>query len=203
MLVFVRASRYDAGTGQFTQQDPIGIAGGANVYGFAGGDPVNFGDPFGLCPKCEAIGTIVGKAASRAGAASAADGPLPIGDVVGAVIIGKAIYDVAKRLMSDEGEAPVYHRLAGADEARIVQASGELWGAPARNTYASDIPKAKAYTGPLPEGARGYEFTTSVQPDQGAGYGRANWSGPRPGVRVENDMAKIKVTVTRNNTGAP
>ncbi len=53
MLVFVRASRYDAGTGQFTQQDPIGIAGGANVYGFAGGDPVNFSDPFGLCPKGE------------------------------------------------------------------------------------------------------------------------------------------------------
>ncbi len=51
MLVFVRASRYDAGTGQFTQQDPIGIAGGANVYGFAGGDPVNFSDPFGLCTK--------------------------------------------------------------------------------------------------------------------------------------------------------
>ena len=32
-----------------TQQDPIGIAGGANVYGFADGDPVNFLDPFGLC----------------------------------------------------------------------------------------------------------------------------------------------------------
>ncbi len=48
MLVFVRASRYDAGTGQFTQQDPIGIAGGANVYGFSGGDPVNLSDPFGL-----------------------------------------------------------------------------------------------------------------------------------------------------------
>ena len=30
-----------------TQQDPIGVAGGANVYGFAGGDPVNFEDPFG------------------------------------------------------------------------------------------------------------------------------------------------------------
>ena len=50
MLVFVRASRYDAGTGQFTQQDPIGIAGGANVYGFVSGDPVNFADPFGLWP---------------------------------------------------------------------------------------------------------------------------------------------------------
>ena len=35
--------------GQFTQQDPIGIAGGANVYGFASGDPINFADPFGLC----------------------------------------------------------------------------------------------------------------------------------------------------------
>lgn len=28
----------DPGTGQFTQQDPIGIAGGANMCGFAGGD---------------------------------------------------------------------------------------------------------------------------------------------------------------------
>ena len=35
---------------QFTQEDPIGLAGGLNLYGFAGGDPVNFSDPFGLCP---------------------------------------------------------------------------------------------------------------------------------------------------------
>ncbi len=37
-------------TGHFTQEDPIGLAGGMNLYGFAGGDPVNFSDPFGLCP---------------------------------------------------------------------------------------------------------------------------------------------------------
>ena len=36
-------------SGQFTQQDPIGLAGGLNLYGFAGGDPINFWDPFGLC----------------------------------------------------------------------------------------------------------------------------------------------------------
>jgi hypothetical protein len=36
--------------GQFTQPDPIGLAGGLNAYGFAGGDPVNYTDPFGLCP---------------------------------------------------------------------------------------------------------------------------------------------------------
>jgi hypothetical protein len=37
--------------GQFTQPDPIGLAGGLNAYGFAGGDPISFRDPFGLCPE--------------------------------------------------------------------------------------------------------------------------------------------------------
>jgi hypothetical protein len=34
-----------------TQEDPIGLAGGLNLYGFANGDPVNFSDPFGLCKR--------------------------------------------------------------------------------------------------------------------------------------------------------
>jgi RHS repeat-associated protein len=43
---------YDPKSGRFTQEDPIGLAGGLNLYGFANGDPVNFSDPFGLatCP---------------------------------------------------------------------------------------------------------------------------------------------------------
>jgi RHS repeat-associated protein len=48
--LYMRNRYYDAATGRFTQEDPIGLAGGLNVYGFAGGDPVNFSDPFGLCP---------------------------------------------------------------------------------------------------------------------------------------------------------
>jgi RHS repeat-associated protein len=49
-LDYRRNRYYNPETGQFTQEDPIGLAGGANLYGFAGGDPVNFADPFGLCP---------------------------------------------------------------------------------------------------------------------------------------------------------
>lgn len=47
-LQYMRNRYYDPKTGRFTQQDPIGLAGGLNLYGYAGGDPVNFSDPFGL-----------------------------------------------------------------------------------------------------------------------------------------------------------
>jgi RHS repeat-associated protein len=52
-LRYMRNRYYNPRTGQFTQQDPIGLAGGINLYGFAEGDPVNFADPFGfsVCEK--------------------------------------------------------------------------------------------------------------------------------------------------------
>jgi RHS repeat-associated protein len=44
-----RRNRYlDGASGQFTQPDPIGLAGGLNLYGFANGDPVSYSDPYGL-----------------------------------------------------------------------------------------------------------------------------------------------------------
>jgi RHS repeat-associated protein len=60
---FRRNRYYDQGTGRFTQEDPIGLAGGLNLYGFANGDPVNFSDPFGLCvgplaPVCVLVARI-------------------------------------------------------------------------------------------------------------------------------------------------
>ncbi|WP_309670459.1 RHS repeat-associated core domain-containing protein [Gemmatimonas sp.] len=52
-LKYQRNRFYDPLTGQFTQADPIGLAGGKNLYAFAGGDPVNYTDPFGLCPPVD------------------------------------------------------------------------------------------------------------------------------------------------------
>ena len=52
-LLYMRNRYYDPSTGQFTQKDPIGLAGGLNLYGFGTGDPINFSDPFGLCPPIE------------------------------------------------------------------------------------------------------------------------------------------------------
>lgn len=48
--LYRRARYYEPATGRFTQEDPIGLAGGMNLYGYAGGDPVTYSDPFGLCP---------------------------------------------------------------------------------------------------------------------------------------------------------
>jgi RHS repeat-associated protein len=53
-LMYDRNRYYSPESGQFTQGDPIGLAGGLNSYGYAGGDPVNSADPFGLCPPCSA-----------------------------------------------------------------------------------------------------------------------------------------------------
>jgi RHS repeat-associated protein len=53
--MYMRNRYYDPQTGQFTQPDPIDLAGGMNVYGFAAGDPVTYSDPYGLCAQGDTI----------------------------------------------------------------------------------------------------------------------------------------------------
>ncbi len=74
--------------------------------------------------------------------------------------------------------------------------SSEVWGAPPRNFFNSDFPKVKAFIGPLPAGTRGYEFTTDVEPTS-ASRAWAYWGEGTEGVRIEDDMAKIPVTVPK------
>ena len=51
-LYYNRARYYDPKLGRFISEDPIGIVGGQNLYAYAGNDPVNTADPFGLDPSC-------------------------------------------------------------------------------------------------------------------------------------------------------
>jgi RHS repeat-associated protein len=47
-IYHVRHRAYDPRLGRFLQPDPIGVAGGWNVFEYVGGDPANFVDPLGL-----------------------------------------------------------------------------------------------------------------------------------------------------------
>jgi RHS repeat-associated protein len=81
---------YGAHLGRFSQTDPIGMAGGVNLYAYVGGDPVNVIDPLGLagcgpatsgpggeiivtaCSNFGMAGILGGVASVAAGAAEAA-----------------------------------------------------------------------------------------------------------------------------------
>jgi hypothetical protein len=62
----VRARWYDPQTGRFVSEDPIGLAGGINPYAYAANSPVNFTDPFGLCPDPPPANGVVQAAANEA-----------------------------------------------------------------------------------------------------------------------------------------
>ena len=47
-LVYCHRRYYSPKLGRWLSRDPIGFGGGINLYGYCGGDPVNFADPSGL-----------------------------------------------------------------------------------------------------------------------------------------------------------
>lgn len=56
-LYYYRARYYDPVLKRFVSEDPIGLAGGVNLYSYVDGDPVNLSDPSGNCAYC---GIVVG-----------------------------------------------------------------------------------------------------------------------------------------------
>ncbi|MBK6781264.1 MAG: RHS repeat-associated core domain-containing protein [Gemmatimonadetes bacterium] len=51
-LYYMRARYYDPALGRWISEDPIGVEGGHNLFGYSGNDPVNVVDPWGLDPLC-------------------------------------------------------------------------------------------------------------------------------------------------------
>ncbi len=127
-LMYRRNRYYDPMQGRFTQEDPIGLAGGMNLYGFAGGDPVNFSDPFGLCPACAAAALLEFGVGAQV---------LPgVGTVLGGIAIatsaavsGYALYKMYnERAGSDATSIPASGPRAKAGERRAVNDIGGVTG---------------------------------------------------------------------------
>jgi RHS repeat-associated protein len=57
-LYYYRARSYDPAVGRFLETDPIGIAGGLNLYTYSSNDPTNQLDPFGLTSTLDVAANI-------------------------------------------------------------------------------------------------------------------------------------------------
>ena len=98
-------------------------------------------------------------------------------------------------------EISTYHRLVSSsqtlEDIKKQIESLEIWGKAPHNVYKSDIPKVKAFIGKLPKGKKGIEFTTDVPPDPNTPPYLATWSGNRPGVKTQDEYAKLKVLTVK------
>ncbi|MBK7785618.1 MAG: hypothetical protein IPJ57_14130 [Gemmatimonadetes bacterium] len=128
-----RNRSYDANSGRWLQEDPIGIAGGVNLYQFNGNNPVAYTDPFGLCPKQDLLCQVFVSGAQALGGAAGFFGGLAEGGleglacgpaapacspalaltnaVAGAIAIGTAAGKAADAIMS--GTEPLQMARAG------------------------------------------------------------------------------------------
>jgi RHS repeat-associated protein len=154
-LNYRRNRYYDPATGRFTQEDPIGLAGGVNLYGFAEGDPVSYSDPYGLCPPqltgrpCSGwvsagVGLIpgVGDAIDIAGVIAGRDlltqetisGAATAGTIVGIILgsgkigreAGNALLPIGEKALKKMDADPLFHGFSRLLERDILSSAPVL-----------------------------------------------------------------------------
>ena len=147
-LMYRRNRYYDSKSGRFTQEDPIGLAGGLNLYGYANGDPVNFSDPFGLCDPmkdegCSRFQQFVDWTYAKSGS--------------GALLIGLAGFDAAM-----SAAAAMFGDPASASPAGAL-AGGLLFRLGTKAETAADLAAqaARAEAAGLPHGVSAFSRTPS------------------------------------------
>jgi len=173
-LMYRRNRYYDPTTGRFTQEDPLGLGGGMNAYGFGNGDPVNFSDPFGLCvplPGCLLA------AAAAGGGTAVVDGGGTTASVGLGALAGPAV--VVSGFLSLWAALPVkpvdnVRRIPGA----LVQADATA----VQNTRVGDLP------------AKGPPNTSAAR-DNGKGKGQIRDYG-------EDGRAETDYDFGHDHTGA-
>jgi RHS repeat-associated protein len=90
-LMYYRARFYDPQIGRFISEDPIGFAGGINLYAYVKSNPVLYRDPTGLQRCNPIVGAIVGGVLGAGAGAVVGAGIGAIGGcIIGAASVGTA-----------------------------------------------------------------------------------------------------------------
>jgi RHS repeat-associated protein len=139
-FTYLRNRWYDPQSGRFLTQDPIGLAGGVNLYAYAGNNPVSFSDPFGLCtppdsPACQFITGVAGRVAplervvpAFALAEAAVLAPMAAGLAggvgAGATEIGAALNSSSSSLLQAAGVATRVASAVGGTVSALAKSEG-------------------------------------------------------------------------------
>ncbi|MBI4502416.1 MAG: RHS repeat-associated core domain-containing protein [Gemmatimonadetes bacterium] len=144
-LSYYRNRYYDQKSGRFLTEDPIGIAGGVNLYQYAGNNPATYTDPFGLQP-CRGIrdpnlclGMLLAPAQGPLEIAGTLV-TLPLGGGIGrGAGIGSAAREIGEAFLRAPalgaaaarviGHYPAYLQVAEGIGAKAFDIPAKIWGA--------------------------------------------------------------------------
>lgn len=192
------ARDYDPSCACYVESDPLGLAGGLNPLSYAVQNPLQNIDPSGKIAGVDDAIVLTTLGAVAAVGAYESWATSPAGQ--NALKAAAAAIEGMCEGEDDDNKPQVYHRLQSPtqtyNDSLLQQQSGQIWG---KEAYGSGFATVKAYTGPLPAGEQGIEFTTPAQPNPGSPPGQAKWYPGAPGVTLNSQgYAVINVTITKN-----